>query len=353
MDNIDYKSEILPYLARIKKEIKSLDDIYIGFFKISEIFSSENGGKTRLNRQLFNENHELIVEQIAILESILGEALEAIKLHIKEILDEALETNKIDLQSLVFDDTNFLELLELDLNSKVIVRENKRNIIKNIRELFKIKNRLFNYKYFLEMFNTTIFDKLLNKLGIEDLINSSIIFEIIDSYGLQYEELQKFKQEIENIDIEEEKIISFQFLNNILELHKRKVDNFIYANVRYKIALDYNNELDFRKAIKIKRAFLENIISNLIEHSCMDVIKKELKKGKIQKTIEVFIEKNKGKINLTVKNNGFDIKNIYTLYTADIENRYILEARNLANMMDARLDIQSIENEGMVYTLIF
>ena len=39
------------------------------------------------------------------------------------------------------------------------------------------------------MINTTIFERNLNKLGVEDLINSTIIFETIDSYALQFEEL--------------------------------------------------------------------------------------------------------------------------------------------------------------------
>jgi hypothetical protein len=49
------------------------------------------------------------------------------------------------------------------------------------------------------MFDTSIFDKYINKLGVEDLINSTIIFEVIDSYALQFEELMKFDHEIKNM----------------------------------------------------------------------------------------------------------------------------------------------------------
>lgn len=347
------KKEIIEYLEKIQDELMPLEDLYDTFFKIEEVFSSENGGKTRLNRQLFNENHEIIIKIIATIESLLDESLETIKVYIKKVLSEYNEFNKVDLVNLVFDDSNFIEILEIDLNNKVITSGNKKRLLSDIKNLLNLKNRVFNIKYYLEMFDTTIFDKLLNKLGIEDLINSGVIFEIIDSYGLQYEELQKFKYEINNFTREDDKVSSFQFLNSLLELHKRRVDNFIYANVRYKIFLDYNNDLDFRKSIHLNKSYLENIISNLIDQSCMDLIKKEMKKGKIQKTLDVIIEKSKGKFYLTIRNNGFEINNVYTLFVSDIDNKYILEAKNLSEMMGAKLEVQSVEGEGMVYTLIF
>lgn len=37
----------------------------------------------------------------------------------------------------------------------------------------------------------------------------------------------------------------------------------------------------------------------------MDIIKKELKKGKVQKFISVLVNLNKNKLDIIVKNNGF------------------------------------------------
>lgn len=347
------KEEINLRLEKIKQELTPISDSYITFFNIEKVFSSENGGKTRLNRQLFNENHEIIVQKVVELNDIFDEMLDIIKTNIKSILAEFKEFDKVDLINLIFDDKNFLEILELDLNSEVISREKRREVVREISALLTLKNRIFNFKYYLTMFDTTIFDKLINKLGVEELINSAIIFEIIDSYGLQHTELEKFQYEIQRLNPINEKIQSFQFLNSLLELHKRRCDNFFYANTRYKIAIEYNNDLDFRKPISFNISYLENIISCFIEQSCMDLVKQELKRGKIQKFIDISIQKVKGRIVITVKNNGFEIKNIFNLFSSDVDNKFILEAKNLADSINGILEIYSVENEGMVYSISF
>jgi hypothetical protein len=201
------------------------------------------------------------------------------------------------------------------------------------------------------MFDTSIFDKYINKLGVEDLINSTIIFEVIDSYALQFEELMKFDHEIKNINNTNYKISDFNNFNLLLELHKRRVDNFTYANVRYKIFIDYDIDISLNKSINLNKIYLENILSCFIEQSCMDLVKKELKKGKIQKHIDVKVGLNKSNLQIIVKNNGFEIKNIYNLFISDIDNKYALEAKNLATMLNGKLEIIAIENEGMQYSL--
>ncbi|GGD30240.1 hypothetical protein GCM10012288_00350 [Malaciobacter pacificus] len=347
------KEEINLRLEKIKQEITPLIDSYVTFFNIEKVFSSENGGKTRLNRQLFNENHEIIVQKILEINDVFEEMLDLIKTNIKSILSEFKEFDKVDFINLIFDDKNFLEILELDLNNEVIPREKKREVVREIIALFTLKNRIFNFKYYLSMIDTTIFDKHINKFGVEELINSSIIFEVIDSYGLQYKELEKFQLEIDYLTPKIEKIQSFQFLNSLLELHKRRCDNFFYANTRYKISIEYNNDLEFRKPMLFNISYLENIISCFIEQSCMDLVKQELKKGKIQKFIDINIQKIKGRIVITVKNNGFEIKNIFSLFSSDVDNKFVLEAKNLADSMNALLEIYSVENEGMVYSISF
>ena len=84
----------------------------------------------------------------------------------------------------------------------------------------------------------------------------------------------------------------------------------------------------------------------------MNCVKKELKRGKIQKHIDVKISLHKGNLQIIVKNNGFEIKNIYNLFISDIDNKYTLEAKNLATMLNGKIDIQAIENEGMQYSFI-
>ena len=109
-----------------------------------------------------------------------------------------------------------------------------------------------NLKYFIDMVDTSIFNKNLNKLTVEDLINSSLIFEIIDSYALQYEELKKFEIEVETFRNKSEEILSINRMESLLELYKRRVDGYFYADVRYKILLDYEIIIDSSKLKKIK-----------------------------------------------------------------------------------------------------
>ena len=351
MKNNENISGILFDLEKISNELKILIPKYNKFFNIAEIFSSENGGKTRLNRQVFNENHEDIKPSILEINLCLDESLAIVKDKLMEILILCGQEHKFELMNLIFDDQNFLQMLDLNLKNSTLSKDLKDKYFKDIRNLLVLKNRLFNLQYFIEMFNTDIFDKSINKMGVEDLINSTIIFEIIDSYALQYEELKKFEYEIDNLNHPLEKITNLNNLNYLLELHKRRTDNFTYANVRYKIFIDYNVDTTLVKPIYLNSAYLENILSCFIEQSCMDLIKKELKKGKIQKQIDVSISISKSNIQLIVRNNGFEVKNIHNLFIADIDNKTVLEAKNLANMLGAKFEITTLENEGMQYSL--
>lgn len=352
---MDNKNEnitgILFDIQKISNELRILIPKYNKFFNIAEIFSSENGGKTRLNRQLFNENHEDIQSSILEISMCLDESLSLLKEKLKEVLALCGENDKSELINLIFDEQNFIQMLEINLKNSLLSKEQKNKYLQDIKNLLALKNRLFNLKYLLGMFDTDIFDKYINKLGVEDLVNSTIIFEIIDSYALQYEELKKFEYEIDNLNHSNGKISNLNNLTSLLELHKRRTDNFVYANVRYKIFIEYDVDTTLAKPAYLNRAYLENILSCFIEQSCMDVIKKELKKGKIQKQIDVNVNVSKSNISLVVKNNGFEEKNIYNLYLSDIDNKTILEAKNLANTLNAKFEITTLENEGMQYTL--
>lgn len=355
MDNKNEKiSNILFDLKKISNELKILIPKYNKFFNIAEIFSSENGGKTRLNRQHFNENHEDIQSSVLEISLCLDESLTVIREKLKEVLLSYTGVEKIKLTDLIFDDDNFIQMLEINSKNSSLSKEIKSKNINEVKDLLNLKNILFNLKYFLDMVSTDIFDKYISKLGVEDLVNSTIIFEIIDSYALQYEELKKFEYEIDNLNNPNnpnEKIKNLNNLNYLLELHKRRIDNFIYANVRYKIFIDYDVETDLPKPIYLNKAYLENILSCFIEQSSMDLIKKELKKGKIKKQIDVNVLISKSNIQLIVRNNGFEVNNINNLYLAEIDNKIILEAKNLAYMLNAKFEIKTIENEGMQYSL--
>ncbi|MGD9624918.1 MAG: hypothetical protein AB7U51_09685 [Arcobacter sp.] len=348
----DYKSEIFANIEKISNEVLILKSKYNKFFNIEEIFSSENGGKTRLNRQIFNENHENIQSSILEISLSLDEIIGLIKEQMRVVLNNNNQFEKAELNTLIFDDKNFLEILSLDLDTHGIKGEAKKRCLNEIKELINLKNKVFNLRYFIDMFDTTIFDKYINRLGVEDLINSTIIFEIIDSYALQFEEVKKFTEQLTTLGTESQKITNLNSINSLLELHKRRVDNYMYAGIKYKIFIEYNCEININKPVYLNMAYIENILSAIIEQSSMDVVKKELKKGKIQKQIDVNISLNKNLFQMVVKNNGFEVRNIYNLFLSDIDNKNILEAKNLANSLNAKFDITSIDNEGMLYSLV-
>ena len=352
MDNINNINSLSFDTQNIINELEMLIPQFNKFFNINDIFTSEIGGKTRLHRQLFNENNEFIQEAIARINFEFDDFLSILRQEIRNVLSKYGEYEKSELADLIFDDKNFVEILELNLDTKGTTKDIKQKCLKDIKKLLNLKNKIFNLKYLVYMFDTAIFDKYINKLGVEDLVNSTVIFEVIDSYALQFEELMKFDHEIKNIDNPNDKISTFNNFNLLFELHKRRVDNFTYANVRYKIFIDYDIDINLSKPIHLNKIYLENILSCFIEQSCMDVVKKELKRGKIQKSIDIKITLKKGNLHIIVKNNGFEIKNIYNLFLSDIENKYTLEAKNLANMLNGKLEITAIENEGMQYSLI-
>ncbi|WP_122893723.1 hypothetical protein [Arcobacter peruensis] len=341
------------HIKNISEEIKPFNELFNKLFIFDEILISENGGKTKLNRQILNDQHELMQERILLIHSELDKSLDVVKEYMRFLLLECNKSSQIETTNLIYDDKNFLDLIKMDLETKVMHANSKKNLLNDIEELSNIKNKIFNLKYLVSMFDTTIVDKYLNKLGVEDLINSTFIFELIDTFALHFEELKKFEYLINNFNKENEKVKELTVLNSLLELHKRRADNYIYANFRYKINLDYNYDLNLRKPININISFLENIISSFIEQSCMDLVKKEMKKGKINKLIEVSIFKHKKNIQLLVRNNGFEVKNIHTLFLSDSENKYTIEAKNFANMMNAEVEVSSIENEGMLYSCSF
>lgn len=352
MDTLkECKNAVKDSFKEILNEVNILKDNYSRYFVFDVIFSTESTGKTRLNRQIFNENNEKIQISIKIINDILDNSLEDIRMTIRSLLSQYNDFNKVDLINLIFDDNNFIELLQMDLENQVIPSEKRQNLLLELRELTGIKNKIFNLKYYSSMFNTDNLNRYLNRLGIDDLINSRMIFELINTYGLQAQELEKFETEMQTLDANIEKTKSFKFLEDLFEHHVGRTNHYTYAGVRYKISIDYNDELTLKKELPLKKAYLENIISNLIEQSCMDVVKKELKKGKIQKFIDVNMTKRKGIIQIVIKNNGYEVNNIHSLYLSDSNNRFIIESRNLAREMGGTLEVTTLHNEGMQYLL--
>lgn len=347
----NYKTQIFLNISKIENEILILKKKYERFFSVDIIFSNENNGKTRLNRQLYNETHEEIQVSIMEINYILQESLGYLKEELKMILAKYNLFDKLDLSEFLIDDKNFLELLNISLKNQSMSADLKKVYFNDLTAIIDLKNKINNLLYYINSFDTSLFDKHINKLDIDDLVNSSLIFEVIDSYALLYEELLKFEIEVLNFNKTKTKVSSLKSLNNLLELYRRKVDGYFYVDVKYKIVLEFDTNIVLKKPVDLNIAYIENIISSLIEQSCMDIIKKELKKGKIQKFISVLINLNKNKLEIMVKNNGFEVGDIYNLFMLNSENKNIIETKNLVNAINGELSIETKENEGMQYSV--
>ena len=347
----DYKNIVNNALSNISQEIDYIKDIYDRSFHFDDIFSTENGGKTKLNRAFFNENNLLIKENIKHVNFYIDEVLSKISSLIAQIVYEYEDFKRVDIEEFIYEDVVFVDLLDKTLNKIVKSKDERNKIISNIKELNHYKNKFLNYKHLSSLFNIDDFENYINKLSIEELINSALIYKILDTYALQYNELLKLKHTI-NSTISIEKFNNLESFNSFLELYKRKLDSFMFLDVRYIIALDYNINVKLEKAASINSVLLENIIANLIIQSCNDLIKKELKKAKFNKLIEVNITNNRSEIVIVIKNNGFEDANIAKLSTWTKDNKYILYVKNMVNIMGIKFDINVIDNEGMKYTLI-
>lgn len=342
-------------IINIKEELEKIKPQYTSLFVFDNMFTTESSGKTKLNRDFYNEAHASILNHIHRIKEYLSEVLEELR---DTIVDQLNQNGFKDIQldkNLIYDDASFHELFIMDLDLMDLPKVQKHELIESINTLTTFKNKIYTLKYFISMFDTTPLNKHLNKLGMDDLINSRFIFELIDSYSLEYEELKRFEETLDNFDSFEKETKSLLDFDGPVEIIKRRIDNYVYDNVRYKISLEYENQVKkLKKSVDLSVAYLENIIVNFIEQSCLDLIKKELKRGKISKLIELKVIQTKNSIQLVVKNNGFEEKNIHLMYlgSAGSTNSYIVEARNLARMIGGTVDISTVDEKGgMQYIL--
>ena len=113
---------------------------YTKFFGISNIFSNENGGKTRLNRQLYSENHEDVQASILEINLYVEESLGILREEFKILLSKNNQSENSYLLDFLFDDKNFLELSNFDSGKLVLSHDTKNRYILDIKRIIKYKN---------------------------------------------------------------------------------------------------------------------------------------------------------------------------------------------------------------------
>lgn len=141
MDNMNNINSLSFDTQNILNELQILIPQFNKFFNINDIFSSEIGGKTRLHRQIFNENNESIQESISRLNIQFDDFLSLIRQEMRNILAKYGEYEKSELTDLIFDDKNFIEILELNLDTKGITRDTKQKCLKDIKKLIHLKTK--------------------------------------------------------------------------------------------------------------------------------------------------------------------------------------------------------------------
>ena len=80
------KDQINQHIEVISKEIISLKIVYNKLFVFDDILSSENGGKTKLNRQTFNDSNDVIQTKIVLFLNEVESCLDVVRETIKEVL---------------------------------------------------------------------------------------------------------------------------------------------------------------------------------------------------------------------------------------------------------------------------
>lgn len=351
MENLNIKNSVNIKVEEILEPLIELKKDYIFLFNIDNIFSNETGGKTRLNRDLFNLTHKKIEKNILIIKNILNQSINICFDEFKEILEKLELFDSLNLKTFFIDDKILLNDLTSHLVNNGVKQKEIDTIINSLQNSIDLKNRLNNFLFYITLFDTSNFNKHIDKYSSEELINSSLIFDTINSYALLYEQLIRFETAIINfLENTFNNNKNLKHIENLFETLSKRADFYYYMDNRYKISLDYDLKIDYKKEINIPISWIENLIFNLIEQSILDTIKKDIKKGKTQKQISATVVLKKDTLNILVSNNGFEIGHIDDAFTLNSENVLIIESNNILNQFKNELQIESIESEGMRYS---
>ncbi|QOG11234.1 hypothetical protein [Arcobacter sp. FWKO B] len=333
-----YKIKIDASFDNIKSEFDGIEYSFTQLFDIQSVFSSDDRGKIKLSKTTFNTTHTDIQNKILMINKELQRCLDIVQ----NYFEKTLQNNKINKSVNIIDGTTENK----KVLSMLIQEKNGKSISKELNNILILKDKIVNLQFLISLFDTSFSYAQISKMTLEELINSVFIFEFIDTCSILYKNFNEFKFYIENFYSDFRTNDYIEDIEILLELHKRNLELYSYQDIKYKIILEYNINIGDVKLKLLNKYFLQQAISLLIEQSCLDLIKKELKKGKFHKLIEINILKVKKNIRIIIKNNGFDTKEL-------IGNEYInlILCDNIANNIDIILEADTIENEGMNYIL--
>lgn len=115
-------------IVNIKEELEKIKPQYTSLFVFDNMFTTESSGKTKLNRDYYNQIHATILNHIHRIRDYLFDVLEEIRDTIVSILDQnGFKDIKLD-KNLIYDDASFHELFKMDLDLMDLPRLQKQEL---------------------------------------------------------------------------------------------------------------------------------------------------------------------------------------------------------------------------------
>lgn len=333
--NTELQEDFKKYIEDIKAETEELKKIYDSFFDFNIILTSDTGSKTAVNREYIYESNQSLKESTAIINATFDEMFLSFKKYILDVIPKK-HHDSFELSSFIFDNQLFLAEI-----SNIVKDDKIKNVINNI--LF-IKDKLYTLKYVLKKANTLAVCKKLNKMNMNELQNSQSIFKIIDHLGILANNFSDFYNRIDKFEenYADEVDLDLNFLDSIVLTEMLNLEEFIHQNRKYRFLLDYTNLSNQSKQIKLEKVYFENILSNLIEQSCLDVLKKERVSSKSDRTISIKANYIKDNLILSCTCDGIYNRNLEDNNQIDIENKALMHSKNLLDYIDGQISINEI-----------
>lgn len=330
--NTDLQESFKRSIAEIKKESEELRKIYDSFFDFNIILTSDTGSKTAVNKDYIYDSNQLLKESTAIINAIFDEMFLSFKKYILNLIPKK-HKKEFEISGFIFDNEIFFNDID-----RLITDKRVKLHIKNI--LF-IKDKLYTLKYVLKKANTLPVCKKLNKMNTKELQDSQTIFKIIDHLGILANNFQDFNNRVQNFEeiYTDEVDLDLNFLDSIIVTEEVNIEEFIYQNKKYRFLLDYENLSQKSQKLYLDKVYLENILSNLVEQACLDVIKKERYSSKSDRTITLKASLEKMNLVLICKCDGIYKKLNEDNIPLDNENQTLIHAKNLANYIDGNISV--------------
>ena len=332
----EYKANMNLYYINIKNLANELKKVYETFFDFNIIFTSDEVGKTQLNLSHLNSSNEIIKNNIQNIKHVLSQIFSENKRILQTYYKPTKDFNNLDLVHFVFDNKKFFD-------SFIKLNEEQKNLINLMIEQ---KDLILNLKHYISMFQIDQLINRINRFDDEDLINSKKIFDIVNELGILNNQFESFYEIVSNLPhkVESEINLDGYFLENIILIKGREVQNFESNNRKYQFLLNFQNNSIENSIYKINKYFIENIVSEMINLSCTNQVASYSTKMMAEEVVINLIYENSS-------NNSFTIKTIDSGIHSENYKALTL-INNLVEYLDASFEIKNTK-ESNIYIFTY